>query len=457
MNPNFLQRRIYDRGESLGKLLARPFYTFASLEAAGGILILLAAACALIWVNSGLTELYEHLWNIHASIGVNGFVLDHSLHFWINDGLMAVFFFVVGLEIKREILVGELTSFRKAALPVAGAVGGMVVPALIYLAFNQADQPVKGWGIPMATDIAFVMGAITLLGPRAPHSLGVFLAALAIADDLGAVLVIALFYTANISADHLALAAILLLIMVVVNFLGFRRPLPYVILGAFVWLFVHLSGVHSTVAGVLVAMTFPARSRYDTDTFLGRVRRVLEDFECGGKCGYSMYTNEEHQSAVRKLESLCVSVDPPLQRVEHLMHPWAVFLIMPLFALANAGVTLDWSTIKDSFQNPISLGIMLGLFFGKQIGVTLAAWLAARSGLAELPRGVTFRQIYGGSVLCGIGFTMSLFIASLAFDASSLLDTAKVGIFVGSLVSFVVGYVILYVGSSGAWGTSDSK
>lgn len=443
MKPNFFNRRLFESGEHLGKLLVRPFYTFASIQASGGILILLASASALIWVNSEFGDLYGRLWLIHASIAANGFELDHSLHFWINDGLMAVFFFVVGLEIKREILAGELASFRKAALPVAGALGGMIAPALIYYFFNRTEPFVRGWGIPMATDIAFVMGSIALLGDRVPHSLAVFLAALAIADDLGAVLVIALFYTAQISLNYLAFAGVLFLVLMVVNILGFRRPLPYMILGGLVWLCVHLSGVHSTVAGVLVAMTIPARSRYDMDTFLQRARAVLENFSSTGKRGYSMYSNEEHQAAVRRLESMCESVDPPLQRVEHWLHPWVVFFIMPIFALANAGVAMDWSSIIDSFQNPLSIGIMLGLFVGKQIGVTCASWLAVKTGLAELPQGVTFKQIYAGAVLCGIGFTMSLFIGGLAFDDSPWLDAAKLSIFIGSFVSFVVGYLIL--------------
>ncbi len=445
MNPQFMRRRIYRMGEYLGQLLVRPFESFASTEASGGILILLATVAALVLVNSRLAPLYEHLWAFRATIGANGYALDHTLHFWINDGLMAVFFLVVGLEIKREILIGELASFRKAALPVAGALGGMIVPALIYISMNQGGLPARGWAIPMATDIAFVLGALAVLGARVPHSLVVFLVALAIADDLGAVLIIALFYTAHVSADCLALAGILLVALAGVNFLGFRRPLPYVILAGLVWLCVHLSGVHSTVAGVLVAMTIPARSRHDTDTFLKRAKSVLDEFACAGKCGYSMYTNAKHLAAARTLERLCVSVEPPLQRVEHFLHPWVVFLIVPLFALANAGVALDWAKLSNSLHDPLSWGIILGLFLGKQVGITLAAWLSVKTRVADLPENVTFLQVYGGSVLCGIGFTMSLFIADLAFDGSGLMDTAKISIFIGSAVSFFVGFLVLYL------------
>jgi NhaA family Na+:H+ antiporter len=443
--PIFMKKKIYREGEQLGRLLLRPFELFAQKEASSGILILLASAAALIWVNSSFSESYEHLWHVRTSIGAAGFVLDRPIHFWINDGLMALFFFLVGLEIKREILVGELGSFRKAFLPVSAAIGGMLVPALIYFALNPSGPGLRGWGIPMATDIAFVIGAMTVLGSRIPHGLVVFITALAIADDLGAVLVIALFYTANISTYYLSVAGVLFLVLIAMNILGFRKALPYAIVGIPLWLFVHLSGIHSTVAGVLIAMTIPARSKYDTDDFVHRASEVLDEFKCAGSCGYSVYTNSEHQSAVRSLATLCRRVEPLLIRLEFQLHPWVVFLVVPIFALANAGVSLQLNTLLPALHDPVVLGTIAGLVLGKTLGISLASWLAIKTGIAELPEQLELRHIYAGSILCGIGFTMSLFIANLAFEGTQELIAAKIGIFVGSLISFLVGFTMLYM------------
>ncbi len=447
MKPDFVPRPLFRRGEVLGELIIRPFNSFASLEASGGIVILLAAVVALVWANSSLSESYEHFWHAHLLVGKNGFVLDKPLHFWVNDGLMAIFFFVVGLEIKREILVGELSTFRQAALPMSAAIGGMLVPALIYFALNPEGPSAKGWAIPMATDIAFTIGAAKLLGARVPRSLLIFLTALAIVDDLGAVLVIAIFYTSDIAVNHLLVTGVSLLVLAGINILGFRRPFPYIVLGCLVWLTVFLSGLHATVAGILVAMTIPARSRFDTDTFLRRAQRILDEFDCAGTCSYSVYTNEDHQAAVRTLESMCRSVEPPLHRIEYFLHPWVVFGIMPLFALANAGVAMNLGDIGATLTSPTSLGIILGLVVGKQIGITAGAWIAVKSRLALLPEGIGFKHIYGGSALCGIGFTMSLFIANLAFAGEPILDPAKIGILAASLISGVVGLLVLHLGT----------
>jgi NhaA family Na+:H+ antiporter len=375
--------------------------------------------------------------------------VEKSLHFLVNDGLMTVFFFVVGLEIKREILVGELASFRQAALPITAAAGGMILPALIFWIFNHGTDVERGWAIPMATDIALTLGALTLLGSRVPHALVVFLVALAIADDLGAVLVIALFYTADISLYYLQMSALILLGLTIANLLGYRRPIPYMILGMLLWATVHLSGVHSTLAGVLLALTIPARSAYDTDTFLSRAGNVLNEFECAGQCGYSMYTNEDHQATVQTLENMCHDVQPPLIRLEYTLHPWVVFLIVPLFGLANAGVVIHWSELGPTFTSPLSLGIMLGLFVGKQLGILLATWLAVKTGLGAMPKDTTWGQIYGGAILCGIGFTMSLFIAHLTFHASPFFDTVKLSVFVGSVASCIAGMTVLFYASKG--------
>lgn len=444
MQQLFTKRKLYRRGEFLGELLIRPFKSFASLQAAGGILILLVTVIALWCVNSGYAGLYERLLDLRVVIGSNGYEFDKPLHFWINEGLMSLFFFVVGLEIKREILVGELTSYRKAALPLIAALGGMIVPASIYFLFNPSGPAAKGWAIPMATDIAFTLGALTVLGSRIPRSLAVFLAALAIVDDLGAVLVIALFYTAQISTFYLEVALLFVAMLVVINILGYRGPLPYIFFGCLVWLAMSMSGVHSTVAGILVAMTIPARSRIDTDKFLGDAKEVLDSFACAGNCGPSLYANSEHQAAVRSLGALCNSVEPPLLRIEHALNPWVVFMVVPIFALANAGVSLEWSQLSHTLTSPVSLGIILGLVLGKQIGIFTLAWIAVKSRLAGMPAGANFYHLFGGSILCGMGFTMSLFIADLAFGKTAILDTAKVSILAGSLISFIIGMTVLY-------------
>ncbi len=443
MQENFVDRKILRPGEALGELLIRPFQIFAATEVSGGVLLLATAVAAMLWINSSFGHLYE-AW-LHAPIGmtIGSTVFERSLHFWVNEGLMTIFFFVVGLEIKREVISGELATVHQAALPVVAAVGGMVFPAAIYYSLNQGDAAAAGWGIPMGTDIAFTLGALRLLGKRVPDSLSVFIVALAIADDLGAVLVISLFYTVQMSAGYLVLSAVVFLGLVTINVLGFRSPLPYVVLGFFLWLTVYLSGLHSTVAGVLAAMTIPARTRYDTDAFLDDARRALDEFHCAGSCGFSVYTNPDHQDAVRSLESMCQKVEPALHRIEYSLHPWVAFLIVPLFALANAGLHIDWSSVGATFGNPVSLGVILGLFLGKQMGITAAAWLAVKSRLAVMPEGIRWSHLYGAAVLCGMGFTMSLFIADLAFRGTPQLDAAKMGTFVGSLLSFAVGVGLL--------------
>lgn len=456
MKPRFIKKEMFRKGEKLGEFLILPFQTFAAMEAAGGLLLLLAAGLAMAWVNSPFGHLYDALWESVFTLGVGSGSLEKTLHFWINDGLMAVFFFVVGLEIKREILVGELASFRQAALPISAAVGGMVVPAAIYWAFNHGTDVQSGWAIPMATDIALTLGALKLLGSRVPHSLAVFLVALAIADDLGAVVVIAAFYTSDISVYYLQLSGLILLVPAAANVLGYRNPVLYLLSGILLWTTIYLSGVHPTVAGILLAMTIPARSAFDTDSFLRRSERVLNEFQCAGSCGYSMYTNEDHQAAVYTLESECRKVLPPLIRLEYALHPWVVFLIVPLFGLANSGVRMEWATLGDTLTSPLSLGIMIGLFAGKQAGIFAATWLAARMGLGTMPRDTNWMQIYGGAALCGIGFTMSLFIAGLSFSHSPVFDASKMAIFFGSLCSAVVGMMVLYWSSVRGTGEGPS-
>ena len=421
--------------------LIRPFQRFFEKEASSSILLLICTAVALVWANSIFSESYEHLWETYVSIGWGDAQLSLTLHHWINDALMAVFFFVIGLEIKREVLVGELSTARKAALPIAAAVGGMVVPALVYVAFNAGTPELRGWGVPMATDIAFALGVLALLGSRVPSSLRVFLAALAIADDLGAVLVIALFYTDQLSVQSLLVAGMLLVIMFALNRAGVRSPIPYAVVGLALWFAVLQSGVHATVAGVLGATAIPARRRIVPSEFNATSQNLLEEFREDVREGEAELTTDQ-RDALYSLSLAIEAVETPGARLEHALHPWVSYFIMPVFALANAGVHLG-SGAGAAMLSPVALGVALGLFLGKPVGVTFFAWLAVRIGWAALPEGVRWRHVGGVSILCGIGFTMSLFIATLAFPDPATLDVAKIGILGGSLLAGLGGWLSL--------------
>ena len=373
---------------------------------------------------------------------MGGVGLNYSLHHWINDGLMVIFFFVVGLEIKRELLVGELSSAKKAALPIAAALGGMIFPALIYTIFNLGSESASGWGIPMATDIAFVVGILALLGNRVPLALKIFILALAIVDDLGAVLVIAIFYTSNISLTSLFIAAGLIILLIVMNKMGVRNLLIYTLVGIALWLAFLKSGVHATVAGVLLAFTIPVSSRINTIKFKNEIECLINEFDNAGEHGEDVLTNSERMSIVDKIENNCEKILTPLQRFEHGLHPWVSFFIMPVFALANAGVTIG-SGFSSALTHPVSIGIILGLFLGKQIGIFSFSYLAVKLKVASEPEGVSWKKIYAASIIAGIGFTMSLFIANLAFNSPELLNISKVGILTGSLLSGIVGFIIL--------------
>lgn len=424
-----------------GPLLLRPFQTFFGLESSSGILLLASAVLALIWANSPWGGSYFRLWETQLIVGGGPLVIDKSLHYWINDGLMAVFFFVVGLEIKREVLVGELASPKKAALSVAAALGGLLVPAGIYAVLNAGGEGAAGWGIPMATDIAFALGVLALLGSRVPLALKVFVTAIAIVDDLAAVLVIAFFYTAELSWSALGVAAGVMVLLVLLNRGGARSPIPYVLLGLILWVAFLKSGVHATVAGVLLALTIPARQRIDASEFLRRAERFVAEFAEDVKPGRVEPTPDQ-RDALHSLEVAAEGVETPLIRLEHALHPWVAFFVMPVFALANAGVTLG-GDVGAVLTSPIALGIILGLFVGKQVGIFAFSWIAIRLGVAALPAGVGWRQVWGVGLLCGIGFTMSLFIASLAFADPALLDAAKIGILAASLVSGLAAALVL--------------
>ncbi len=368
--------------------IVRPFQEFADKSSSGGILLIAAAIVALVWANSPWGDSYTELWGTKLSVGLGGFSLEKNLTHWINDGLMAIFFLVVGLEIKREILVGELSSPRRAALPIAAATGGAVLPAVIYVAINFDTEGISGWGIPMATDIAFALGVLTLLGERVSAGLKLFLTALAIVDDIVAVTVIALFYTSDVSWGALAVGAAFLFALFLANLAGVGKPLVYGLLGIGLWLAFLKSGVHATIAGVLLAMTVPASSFIDTGEFLRRCRGLLDHFEEAGQRGDSVLCNEERQGVLHALNSANEEVEPPLQEMEHALQPLVVFAIMPLFAVANAGVVLGEDFIA-MLLNPVSLGIVAGLILGKQLGITLFAWLSVKSGISEMPQEVT--------------------------------------------------------------------
>lgn len=431
--------------ETLKGTLIRPFRSFFLREASSSILLLAATGIALLWANLPvLGPSYHPFWETAVSFSFGGEAVTHSLRHWINEGLMAIFFLLVGLEIKREVLVGELATLRKSLLPVGAALGGMLVPALMFAAFNAGKPSAPGWGIPMATDIAFALGVLYLLGNRVPLGIRVFLSAFAIADDLGAVLVIALFYTKQLSPAALGAAAGIILLLAAANGFWVRRPLVYILLGTALWTALLFSGLHATAAGVIIALFIPARGRYDTDRFIQNVKRYLGDIACTPDgCGYTLLLNQKHLNAVQSIEVACRDVETPLQRMERSLHPWVAFVIVPLFGLANAGFSLQETGLAEAAASPLSLGIVLGLFIGKPLGITFFAWTFVKLNAASLPAGVSWRHIAGAGMLGGLGFTMALFISGLSFDDPLLLDHAKLGILVGSVLSAAAGMTVL--------------
>jgi len=419
------------------------FQEFFRTEAAGGALLVACACAALVVANSGWADAYHRLLSVTIAIGSGEHALALTVHEWINDAFMAVFFLVVGLEIKREALAGELASPRQAALPIAGAIGGMVVPAFIYVISNGGGMASRGWAIPMATDIAFALGVLALVAPRAPSGLKTFLAASAIVDDMGAVLVIALFYTRAIAWGALAMAGVTLLLLIALNVLQVRRLTPYLVLGVLLWFFVHESGVHATIAGVLLALTIPTSTRINAAQFSAKARGLLDAFDRTETDSVLVLTSKSQQEAIVGLERAAEGVTAPLLRLEHAMHGFSAFVVMPLFAFSNAGVGLH-----GSLEGGVPLAVILGLAIGKPLGITGAALAAVRLRLASLPDGVNWTALHGCAWLAGIGFTMSLFIATLAFEGTTLLDAAKFGILAGSLLAGIVGAVLVRRGKS---------
>ncbi len=445
--------------------IGRRFQRFAHIEGISGILLVAATLLALIWANSPWASIYHNILNLHFRVGFADYVtIDESLLLWINDALMAIFFFVVGLELKREIVIGELSSFRKAILPALAAVGGMVVPVLIFWLLNR-DNPaaLKGWAIPMATDIAFAIGVLALVGKRAPLSLTVFLTALAIVDDIGAILVIATVYTEQIHWSMLLIGLGLVAFLLVYAKLGGRWLIVYAGVGLITWTVIYLSGIHATIAGVLVALTIPVRTKVNTREFIQWMQQLLHWFEKEDQGEGLCLPTPTQRTVLFEMTRAIEHADSPLHRLEHMLHPWVAFLIMPIFALANAGITINIGLIK-ALISPLALGILLGLLVGKPVGIILATWLGSKLKLGSLPKGVTWRHILGAGILAGMGFTMSIFITTLAFGGGShaellgfrlaspalmeataeeITSLAKLAILVASTIAGVTGYFLL--------------
>ena len=419
-----------------------PFRDFAANKLAGAGLLLAATAVALVWANSPLAASYHALFEMPVNVSAGPLEIKKPLLHWINDGLMGFFFVVVGLEIKRELLAGHLRSARMAALPIAGALGGMLIPALLYLALNPTAPGGRGWGVPMATDIAFALGVLAVLGERVPVGLKVFLTALAIIDDIGAIIVIGLFYTESVGLVSLVAGGALFALAIALNRVGMKSSVAYFVLGTLVWLAFLKSGVHATLAAVLMAFAIPARRRVDGRSFEERVQALLGRLRAVGLTGRAELLTHEQHDVISAMAVLLDDATAPLQRLEHVLVPIVTFFVLPAFALANAGVSVG-EGFFSALLDEIALGVVVGLFVGKQAGILGFSWAAVRLGVADLPAGVTWRQVHGVAILGGIGFTMSLFVAALAFPAPAEQDLAKVGILVGSLVSGVVGLAVL--------------
>ena len=432
--------KLYAPWERAFKKVATPFEHFLHAQTTTGIILMVMTLLALLLANSSLSEGYQHFLHTPIDLTVGSWKLSNSLHHWINDGLMAIFFFIIGLEIKREILAGELSNLKVAILPILSAIGGMLFPALIYLSINQGTQGVNGWGIPMATDIAFAISVLVLLGKRVPPALVTFLVALAIVDDLGAVLVIALFYTEQIHLLPLALAGGSFFILISFNRFGIHAILPYFIVGLFLWFFMLESGVHATIAGVISALAIPSKPKRTPDEFSSHTKALLDKYD-EVSTGDINELNENQKAILRNIQDRIDSVGTPASRLERGLHLPVALIVIPLFALANAGISIDFSSLGEVVLEPVSLGIIAGLIGGKVLGIFGTAWLAIRLKIARLPKESNMSQIFGVAFLGGIGFTMSIFVADLAFvNSEELIFQAKVGILLASLIAGFMGY-----------------
>jgi NhaA family Na+:H+ antiporter len=437
--------QIRAEGSHLHRQLLLPAERFIYNETIGGMLLLVCAIVALVWANSPWSQSYSALRGTLVAFQIGTFGLSLDLQHWINEGLMTIFFFVVALEIKRELIYGDLSEVRKAALPVAAALGGMIVPAGIYLVCNAGGKGAAGWGIPMATDIAFAIGILALLGKRMPSHLRMFVLTFAIADDVGSILVIALTYTAHFSPVAMGVASLILGLMLAMRWLGFRSSLAYVLPAVCFWAATRESGVHATIAGVILGAITPAKSPGRKSTFTASVQDLLPNV------GESTDREESERSEVLlgRIEELARQTESPLGRLERVVHPWVSYLILPFFALMNAGVALSGEFLRQAISSPVTLGVALGLVIGKALGVTGFAWVAVRLGWAVLPGGVAWPHILGAGLIGGVGFTVALFISGLAFTGEELIEEAKVGVLAGSLIAALGGCLFLLLVSRG--------
>ena len=432
--------RVQAERSILSRTIMLPVQQYIHTESVGGLVLLIATAVAIGWANSPWSDQYHHILEQHLTFNVPLlFSVELAIEEWINDGLMAIFFFVVALEIKRELLFGQLSTPRRAALPVIAAFGGMVVPAVLYLSINAGGEAVRGWGIPMATDIAFALGALALLGRRVPLELRVLLLGLAVVDDLGAILVIAVAYSDTLDFMQLGLTAILIGAMLLANRLGFSHAPVNAALAFLIWVAVLKSGVHATVAGVLVGALTPTRPTFSREEFAQESEGLLSEY----RASLTIEGDNRTEVILGEVEELVKGTESPLERLERLVHPWSSYVILPVFALANAGIAITEDGIREAATNSVTLGVVLGLAVGKVVGITVFPWLASRFGLTELPDTVSWTHVIGIGLLGGVGFTVAIFIAGLAFENPVLVNDAKMGILGASLVAGLVGYGLL--------------
>ncbi|HMR39339.1 MAG TPA: Na+/H+ antiporter NhaA [Ignavibacteria bacterium] len=428
----------------IDKYLVTPFQRFIRAESSSGILLFGATIIALVWANSPISESYQNLWQFKIGISSEAFELKKPLILWINDGLMAIFFFLIGLEIKRELLIGELNSFKKASFPLFAAIGGMIFPVAFFFILNKNPETLDGWGIPMATDIAFSLAILRVLGNRIPLSLKIFLTAFAIVDDIGAVLVIAIFYSESINWMLILISMIPLATLFILSSKGIYLKYLVLLFGIVIWVLFLKSGIHPTVAGVLLAFAIPIRQKIDTDTYIEGLSKIEKRVKETKDINSPILTKEQINQLDR-LETWTAKVQSPLQHLEHRLHSWAAYFIMPVFALSNAGVSFS----KDmDFDFPLVINIIISLVVGKCIGVSLMSFISVKLKAAELPSGIKPMQIIGIALLAGVGFTMSIFIANLAFAGSQIfIDSSKVGILAGSVIAGIGSYIILRINS----------
>ena len=427
---DFVYRRVFQTAQA-----------FMQVEAAGGVVMMIAAVVALVWANSPWWESYFDFWHTPVIVEAEIFDIHLDLREWVNDALMVIFFFVVGLEIKRELVHGELSNVRRALLPAAGAIGGMAAPALIYTFINAGGEGSHGWGVPMATDIAFAIGVLSLLSRRVPFSLKVFLLALAIADDIGAILVIAVFYTSDMNFLALGLAGVTLAVIAIMNRSGVRTINVYVAAGAVLWLLTLQSGIHATISGVILGLLAPASYFYNPKTFAESAQDLLDRLRLAEEAG----AEDVKASILAQMEDLTQGTEAPLERLERALHRWVSFGIVPLFALANAGVHVTGETAEAAISSPVSQGVFFGLLLGKPLGIFLVTWLAVKLRICEMPRGSTWPQVWSIGMLGGIGFTVALLITDLGFERELLIDEAKLGVLTASVAAAIGGLVFLWL------------